>query len=121
MVVVTEEWWGEYTERGFNIGVPSLDTTADQAAETFKIYVPLSAYEKVDLQIVKAFYNSNLYPSTQTQAAVTALKFFATQTFTKDTLPTGSIVVNKDGKNIREEGWYDGSVKNSDGKRHYLI
>ncbi|MBR5569951.1 MAG: DUF4886 domain-containing protein [Oscillospiraceae bacterium] len=117
MVVVTEEWWGEYTERGFNIGVPSLETTAAQAAESFQIYVPLSAYEKVELQIVKAFYNSNLYPSTQTQAASSSLKFFATQTFTKDTLPAGSIIVNKDGKNIREEGWYDGSVKNSDGKR----
>ena len=117
LVVITEDWWGDYTERAFNIGVDSLAVTADQAAESFKIYVPLSAYEKVELTVEKAFYNSYLYPASQTQAADAGLKFFTVQTFTEDTLPVGSIILNTEGRNIRLERWIDGTVKNSDGKR----
>lgn len=48
-VVVTEEWWGTYTERAFNISqvthktnniVPITLTPADLAKTVFKIYVP---------------------------------------------------------------------------------
>ena len=116
-VTVDEAWWGEYTERGFNIKVADTNATAEEVAEVFKIYVPLSAYEKVDLTVEKAFYNSYLYPASQTQAASTSLQFFTVQTFTEDTLPVGSIIVNAEGRNIRLERWIDGTVKNSDGSR----
>lgn len=115
--VIDEAWWGDWTERAFNINVGDLSVTSQQVAEQFKIYVPVSAYEQVDLTVTKAFYNAALYPADKTQAASTSLKFFCTQTFTKDTLPTGSIIINSAGKNIRLEGWYDGSVKNADGMR----
>ena len=68
----------------------------------------------------KAFYNSYLYSATQTQAASDSLKFFTVQTFTETTLPVGSIILNKEGRNIRLERWIDGTVKNSDGKRGEL-
>ncbi len=116
-VMVTDAWWGDWTERAFNIRVASLDVTAEETEAGFKIYVPLSAYERVDLSVEKAFYNSYLYPATQTQAASTSLKFFTVQTFTKETLPVGSIIVNTEGRNIRLERWIDGTVKNSDGSR----
>ena len=105
------------TERAFNVKVASLDVTAEEAEAGFKIYVPKSAYEKVELTVEKAFYNSYLYPANQTQAADAGLKFFTVQTFTEDTLPVGSIIVNTEGRNIRLERWIDGTVKNSDGKR----
>jgi len=116
-VMVNDAWWGDWTERAFNIRVASLDVTAEETEAGFKIYVPLSAYEKVDLSVEKAFYNSYLYPATQTQAASNSLKFFTVQTFTEDTLPVGSIILNTEGRNIRLERWIDGTVKNSDGSR----
>ena len=119
-VVVTEDWWGDWTERAFNIKVASLDVPAEEAEAGFKIYVPLSAYEKIELTVEKAFYNSYLYPASQSQAASTSLKFFTVQTFTEETLPVGSIIVNAEGRNIRLERWVDGTVKNSDGKRGEL-
>jgi len=43
-VVVTEEWWGNYTIRGFNIskvGTPSImDLSAEDIHKVFRIYVP---------------------------------------------------------------------------------
>ena len=69
------------------------------------------------MTVEKAFYNSYLYPANQTQAADAGLKFFTVQTFTEDTLPVGSIIVNTEGRNIRLERWIDGTVKNSDGSR----
>jgi len=116
-VVVTDAWWGDWTERAFNIKVASLEVTAEETEAGFKIYVPLSAYDKVELTVEKAFYNANLYSASQTQAASTSLKFFTVQTFTEDTLPVGSIIVNAEGRNIRLERWIDGTVKNSDGTR----
>ena len=45
-VVVTEEWWGDYTLRAFNIskvGLPSLSGMTDAAvSEAFRIYIPAS-------------------------------------------------------------------------------
>ena len=120
MVVIDEAWWGDWTERGFNVNVGSLDVSAETAEAGFKIYLPKSAYEKVELNVIKAFYNSQLYPATQTQAASTSLKFFTVQTFTKQTLPVGSIILNTEGRNIRLERWMDGTVKNSDGMRGSL-
>ena len=43
-VTVTEEWWGSWTTRGFNIaktdGSSLTGYTAEQIAEVFQIYIP---------------------------------------------------------------------------------
>lgn len=42
-VIVTEEWWGNYTERAFNIskvGIPAISGEADNIPNVFKIYLP---------------------------------------------------------------------------------
>ena len=42
-VIVTEEWWGNYTERAFNIskvGIPAITGEADNIPNVFKIYLP---------------------------------------------------------------------------------
>ena len=42
-VIVTEEWWGNYTERAFNVsklGTPSITGEADNIPNVFKIYLP---------------------------------------------------------------------------------
>ncbi len=41
--VITEDWWGDYTYRAFNIsklGLPVIDGQMDQAKIAFRIYVP---------------------------------------------------------------------------------
>lgn len=40
LVVIDEAWWGDWTERAFNVKVASLDVTAEEAEAGFKIYVP---------------------------------------------------------------------------------
>ena len=42
-VIVTEEWWGSYTERAFNISKTTLESLAgkgDEIPGVFKIYLP---------------------------------------------------------------------------------
>ena len=55
-IVVTEEWWGTYTERAFNISQTAhtqnnkvaITLTPDELAKTvFKIYVPESAAPEI--------------------------------------------------------------------------
>ena len=53
-VVVTEEWWGNYIKRAFNISklqTPEIDAEAayNAAVAAFKIYVPRNVKEDVDL------------------------------------------------------------------------
>ena len=52
-ILVTEEWWGNYTVRAFNISENPwvnqkflLSTTEEEIKQIFKIYVPASAVEK---------------------------------------------------------------------------
>lgn len=55
-IIVDEDWWGSYYERGFNISqvghttnkyIPIEMYTSDVAASIFKIYVPASAVSEV--------------------------------------------------------------------------
>ena len=42
-IIVTEEWWGSYTHRAFNLsktGTPSLENAADEIAGAFTIWIP---------------------------------------------------------------------------------
>ena len=42
-VTVTEEWWGDYTTRAFNLsktGSPSLENAADEIATAFTVWIP---------------------------------------------------------------------------------
>ena len=42
-VIVTEEWWGNYTERAFNVskvGTPPITDEAGNIPDVFKIYLP---------------------------------------------------------------------------------
>ena len=42
-VIVTEEWWGSYTHRAFNLsktGTPSLENAADEIPGALVIWIP---------------------------------------------------------------------------------
>ena len=114
IVVVDEAWWGDYNYRGFNI-YHLDDSIATAATGThFKIYIPkeydLSNYTQVVLEpTLKAYYNSSSqkYPI---MGLVTTLsnskQYVASQIFTRETLPIGSIIVVDAGYNYRPDGWF---------------
>ena len=73
-------------------------------------------YDRVSLTLTKNAYYNSTKGTTLTSNNDTAAKFFATQTFTKETLPVGSIIVIADGWKYRPEAW-KGTAKTSSAKR----
>ena len=73
-------------------------------------------YDRVTLTLNKNAYYNSTKGTTLTSNNDTAAKFFATQTFTKETLPVGSIIVIADGWKYRPEAW-KGTAKTSSAKR----
>ena len=57
-VVVTEEWWGDYTIRGFNVcrvdGGSVMDLTEDEMRDIFRIYVPRESHVHTNISVVTA-------------------------------------------------------------------
>lgn len=60
----------------------------------------------------QGFYNSTV-SDTITYDTVNGDKFFATQKFTKETLPVGSLLYIASGWQYRPEGWIDGNKNSS--------
>ena len=119
-VVVTDEWWGNFIYRGFNISLTSggsIVARAQEAIEAFNIYVPLDAvgYTKFDWQPVKfAFWHSS--SSTNYNKLVSgsdlANKFVSSGVrFTKADIPVGSIIVVNSGYQYRPDAWVSDSVQ----------
>lgn len=124
-VDVTEEWWGDYIYRAFNLaksGNPSLKGEDEATVKSaLKLYVPedlyvaptepdlQNDYELVDLELTGGFYdstNKTNFDTPITDNAYLSAKFFASKTrFTKDTLPVGSVIVLEAGWQYRPEAW----------------
>lgn len=129
-IVIDEAWWGNYTHRGFNIAIKgsAIDITGlteDQINSVFQIYVPIEVteedkeepkeeIERVALELTKAsFYNSQSHTNAQPPLLTDETNntnnnhpfFWATQVFTKETLPVGSKIVVAEGWQYRPEGW----------------
>ena len=121
-VRVTEEWWGEYTQRAFNIcrddNASMKNYTADNIREVFKIYVPdtsvkVRALTSEELSITKnAFWwssDSSNYDKLVTSGHVNTANFFATKRFTREELPVGSVIIIDAAWFYRPEGWIEGA------------
>ncbi len=123
-VDVTEEWWGDYIYRAFNLaksGNPSLKGENEETVKNaLKLYVPedlyvaptepdlQNDYELVDLELTGGFYDSTLatnFNTPITDNAGLSSKFFTSKRFTKDTLPVGSVIVLEAGWQYRPEAW----------------
>ena len=119
-IVVTEEWWGNFTYRGFNVsavGGGSIVDKADEAIAAFNIYIPLeiSGYTKLDWQPAElAFWNSsdsNMYNKLISGSAL-AQKFVSSGVrFTKEDIPVGSIIVVASGYRYRPDAWLSDSAQ----------
>ncbi len=119
-VVIDESWWGNFTERAFNIsmyGNPDItDKTLSSYYTAIKIYRPQSADIMTELSITwtkSGYYQSQgtingagpydpqMIHTTQSNS----VNFWATQIFTKAELPVGTIIEIADGWQYRPEGW----------------
>ena len=67
--------------------------------------IDLSQYTQVTLELTKCAYYNSTKGTGLTTGNDTAKKFFATQTFTKETLPVGSVILVADGWQYRPEAW----------------
>jgi len=122
-VKVTEEWWGDFTVRAFNINkvaggsLESVDVSA--IADAFRIYVPMEEqYRLVDLPM--ELTKGGFWNSTEKERFNTLItdesnshKYFATKRFTKEELPVGSVITIAEGWRYRPDGWVDPTQRNS--------
>ena len=125
IVVVDEAWWREFNFRGFNLsktGNPELNETEQEELKSkFGIFVPkegtdniftaagyiLEDYINLKLDISpNAHYNSG-GNSNFSSMIFSMTNFAATRIFTKEDIPVGSVIVQKDGYQYRPEGWTD--------------
>lgn len=122
-IEVTEEWWGDYIYRAFNIsksGTPSLVGSEDAAAAALKIYVPKDAdtgYTLLDFEKIEfAFWDSSdktNYNRAIADNASLSEKFFTTKRFSPEELPVGSIIKLENGWQYRPDAWKDDSPQSS--------
>ncbi len=139
-VVVDSDWWREFNYRAFNIAIEgNKEVVGEKDMDVFKIYVPknpveekptenktptkedladTTKYTKLELNFtVQAYYNSsdNAYKSTMITGsnsnATNIPNFAATQIFTKEQLPVGTVIVVDSGYQYRPEGWVDLNTK----------
>lgn len=113
-VTVTEEWWGDFNYRAFNIsGNPQVDLTEKLAdvKSHFRIYVPEEAAPPM-FEWTLGFWDSSSHSNITTGSDL-ANKFAASQLFTKETLPIGSVITIDSGYKYRPDGWVDLNTKNT--------
>ncbi|MBR2937810.1 MAG: DUF4886 domain-containing protein [Oscillospiraceae bacterium] len=78
--------------------------------------IDFSQYNNLTLTLHKNEYWNSTKGATLSGGTDTAEKYFATDTFTKETLPVGSVIVIADGWKYRPEAW-KGTAKTSSSKR----
>ncbi len=116
LIVVTDNWWKNYTLRAFNIsktdGSTITSLTAADILSNFRIFVPESVYLKDHIQI-KPDLHKGAYWHPQKEGSYNKLitnasnspNFYATPRFTKSQLPVGSVIIVKGGYQYRPDGW----------------
>lgn len=141
-VEVDEAWWGNYIYRAFNISSntgSSLMYCMKEAVDSFSIYVPkdanidlsnpyeiddtelfknnsldISNYDSYDYIYQNGFYNSSANNNQEiAYIGSFAGKFICTETFTKETLPIGSVIVVDSGYQYRPDAWVGDEINNN--------
>ncbi len=117
-VEVTEEWWGDYNYRGFNVSTSAQGDISNiylDVASHFRILIP-TKNPPVYFVWTIGFWDSTSHSVIATGSDL-ANCFVASQLFTKETLPVGSIIEIDSGYKYRPDGWIDLDTKNSSSER----
>ena len=113
-VTVTEEWWGNFNYRAFNISAnPQTDITnrLSDIKSHFRIYVPKTSAPPA-FEWTVGYWDSTSGTTRQTSGDL-AKCFVSSQMFTKETLPVGSVITIDSGYKYRPDGWIDLNTKNT--------
>lgn len=115
-VLVDDSWWGDYTLRGFNLqntADTSLSGLFDTAKGALRIYVPKKAEnpDALTFEWTLGFYDSTSSTTINTDGSDLSKKFAATQVFTKEQLPVGTVITIDSGYKYRINQWVDMSTK----------
>ena len=116
IVVVTDNWWKNYTLRAFNISkTDKSDLTSMKASEVltyFRIFVPESIYLKNHVQLKPDLHKGGYWNPTKSGSfnvvisnASNSPNFYCTPRFTKAQLPVGSVILVKSSYQYRPDGW----------------
>ena len=130
-VVVTEEWWGDFNYRAFNlakIDSSNIDTIFDEAKTHLTIYVPQAALEGdgytdledgklIDWKPINSTYYNSLSSSTAEVGTKLGKQFVCSKIFTKEELPVETVIEIDSGYRYRPEGWTSLDAKNESSKR----
>lgn len=122
-IEVTEEWWGEYIYRAFNIsksGTPSLRGEETAAGAALKIYVPKEAdtgyalleFEKIDFAFWDSSHKTDYNRAIDDNSSLSN-KFFTTKRFSPAELPVGSIIKIENGWQYRPDAWKEDAPQSS--------
>lgn len=130
-VVVDSAWWREFNYRAFNIAIEgNKEVVGEKDMDVLKIYVPknpveeepkenpalptreeladTTKYTKLELDFtVQAYYYSSSkdFGSNLAKSQSNSPQYAATQIFTKEQLPVGTVIVVDSGYKYRPEGW----------------
>ncbi len=113
-IEVDETWWGNFTLRAFNVSRPDgalLNEKVDEVEKALRIYVPRK-YPYTEFTWENGFYDSTK-GSTIATGTDLAKKFVATQIFSKDQIPVGSVITIDSGYQYRANLWVNTSTNAS--------
>jgi hypothetical protein len=136
LTVVTNEWWGNYNHRAFNISKGSSTQIYSTDSDNFRIYVPVAKrealnaddkayltelglnpdeYLALDLSyVLHAYYNSSKNNSSIVKDGTDfCAKYLCTQIFSRYDITIGSIIRVKSGYQYRPEGRMNLNQNNS--------
>ncbi len=121
-VQITEEWWGDYSLRAFNISkADGSDLSAlyqSDIYEAFHIYVPdeyvAQGYERYYPKLEHcAYWDSSKNRIYTRNSATDAQYYFSTAKLKKEQLPVGSVVVLDEGWQFRPEAWVTNTAQSA--------
>ena len=128
-VEVTEDWWGDFTYRAFNVAHNPTSQITEAESVNFRIYVPVvdktllteddrafltangydpDNYLRLELDFkANSYYNSQANASLNTPASSHSNynKFLSTQIFSKGELALGTVIRVNTGYKYRPEAW----------------
>ena len=141
LTVVTEEWWGDFNYRAFNLRKSSASVSSEKIISGFRIYVPIVKTEELnqdDIAFLETldldaseykvlnfeYYENQYYNSvssssllTPKQDSSTYARFIGLEMMSRYDLSIGSIIRLGEGYNFRAEGWYDLNEKKTEDER----
>ncbi len=118
IIYVTEEWWGDYAYRSFNLGpidTNNVKANSDVAvADHFRIYIPANFehtnYTSIDWGATQGYYWSASTNADYYDLHTSTSNYVSHEVkFTRETLPIGSVITIASGYEYRPEGWINGA------------